>query len=55
MDEIVRTKTGENQIRWMVVAKSKKYDSIRKLLLIETRGGEHLLRVLQQGSVSTNI
>jgi hypothetical protein len=28
MDEIIRTKTGENQIRWQVVAKSKKYDFI---------------------------
>jgi integrase len=54
MDETIRTKTGENQIRWQVVAKSKKYDSIRKLLLIETQG-EHFLRVLQLGTVSTNV
>ena len=54
MDEIVRIKTGENQIRWMVVAKSKKYDLIRARVLIETQG-EHLFRVLQQGTVSTNV
>ncbi|HXI72160.1 MAG TPA: tyrosine-type recombinase/integrase [Verrucomicrobiae bacterium] len=54
MDEIIRIKTGENQIRWMVVAKSKKYDLIRARVLIETQA-EHLFRVLQQGTVSTNV
>ncbi len=54
MDEIIRTKTGENRGRWMVVAKSKKYDAIRARLLIETQA-EHLLQVLQQGTVSTNV
>ena len=46
MDEIVRIKTGENQICWMVVAKSKKYDLIRARVLIETQA-EHLFRALQ--------
>ena len=54
MDEIVRIKSGENQVRWMVVAKSKKYDLIRSRVLIETQA-EHLFRVLQQGTVSTNV
>jgi len=54
MDEIIKTKTGENQIRWQVVAKSKKYDLLRTRLLIETQA-EHFLRVLQEGSVSTNV
>jgi integrase len=54
MDEIIRTKTGENQVRWRVVAKSKKYDAIRARLLIETQA-EHLLHVLQAGTVSTNV
>ena len=54
MDEIVSIKTGENQIRWRVVAKSKKYDSIRARVLIETQG-EHLFRVLREGTVSTNV
>jgi len=54
MDEIVRIKSGENQVRWMVVAKSKKYDLIRARVLIETQA-EHLFRVLQQGTVSTNV
>ncbi|MEI6197221.1 MAG: tyrosine-type recombinase/integrase [Verrucomicrobiota bacterium] len=54
MDEIIGTKTGENQVRWRVVAKSKKYDPIRNRLLIDTQA-EHLLHVLQQGTVSTNV
>ena len=54
MDEIIGIKTGENQTRWRVVAKSKKYDPIRNRLLIETQA-EHLLHVLQQGTVSTNV
>jgi len=54
MDEIICTKTGENQVRWRVVAKSKKYDPIRNRLLIDTQA-EHLLHVLQQGTVSTNV
>ena len=54
MDEIIRTKTGANQDRWMTCAKSKQFDSIRSRLLIETQA-EHLLHVLQKGTVSTNV
>jgi hypothetical protein len=35
-DEIIRTKTRENQIRWQVMARSKWFDPIRNRLLIET-------------------
>ncbi len=54
MEEIIKTKSGENQVRWQVVAKSKKYDSLRNRLLIETQA-EHLFRVLNEGTVSTNV
>ena len=54
MEEIIRTKSGENQVRWQVVAKSRKYDPIRNLLVVETQA-EHFLHVLQAGSVSTNV
>ena len=36
-DEIIRTKTGANQDRWMTCAKSKQFDSIRSRVLIETQ------------------
>ena len=54
MAEIINSKTGENQVRWQVVAKSKKYDSLRPRLLIDTQA-EHLFRVLNEGTVSTNV
>ena len=54
LDEIIRTKTGENQIRWMVMAKSKSLDPLRNRLLIETQA-EHLLHVLQCGKVAINV
>ena len=54
LEEIIRTKSGENQVRWQTTAKSKQLDSIRSLALIETRA-EHLLHVLQNGTVSTNV
>jgi integrase len=54
IDEIIRTKTGENQIRWQVMAKSKWFDPLRHRLLIETQA-EHLLHVLQCGKVAINV
>jgi integrase len=54
IDEIIRTKTGENQVRWQVMAKSKWFDSLRNRLLIETQA-EHLLHVLQCGKVAINV
>jgi integrase len=52
-EEIIRTKSGENQTRWKVMAKSKWFDPLRNRLLIETQA-EHLLHVLQCGKVSVN-
>jgi integrase len=54
LDEIIRTKTGSNQERWKVMAKSKWFNPIRNQLLIETRA-EHLLHVLQCGKVAINV
>jgi integrase len=54
MDEIIRTKRGENQVRWQVMAKSKWFDPLRHRLLIETQA-EHLLHVLQCGKVAINV
>ena len=54
LEEIIRTKTGENQIRWQVMAKSKWLDPLRDRLLIETQA-EHLLHVLQCGKVAINV
>ena len=54
IDEIIRTKSGENQIRWQVMAKSKWFDPLRHRLLIETQA-EHLLHVLQCGKVAINV
>ena len=54
MDEIVKTKTGENQHRWRTLVRSKPLDAIRSRLVIETQS-EHFLKVLQTGTVSTNV
>lgn len=54
LDEIIKSKRGANQDRWFRAAKDKAYDSIKGLALIETQA-EHLLKVLQIGTVSTNV
>ena len=54
MDEIVKTKQGSTQARWLTGIKDKAFDSIRKTPLIETQA-EHLLNVLSRGTVSTNV
>jgi hypothetical protein len=38
VDEIIKTKAGENQIRWQVMAKSKHFEPLLNRLLIETQG-----------------
>jgi len=49
-DEIIRTKTGETQKRWITASKSRSFDTIRNLVLIETQA-EHLLRVMNDGKM----
>ena len=50
----MKTKHGPTQERWQRAIKDKAFDGIRGLPLIETQA-EHLLRVLEKGTVSTNV
>jgi integrase len=54
MDEIPKLKTGQTRHRWFTAIKDKAFDSIRNLVVLETQA-EHFLKVLENGSVSTNI
>jgi integrase len=54
MDEIPKLKTGETRHRWLTAIKDKAFDSIRNLVVLETQA-EHFMKVLESGSVSTNI
>lgn len=54
MDEIPKLKKGQTQHRWLTAIKDKALDSIRNLVILETQP-EHFLKVLEGGSVSTNV
>jgi len=54
MEEIVKFKKGSTLQRWQTAVKDKAFDSIRNQPLLETQA-EHLLRVLEKGTVSTNV
>jgi len=54
MEEIVKTKQGATQYRWQTGIRDKAFDSIRAVTLIESQA-EHFLRVLEKGTVSTNV
>jgi integrase len=54
MEEIVKFKQGSTLQRWQTAIRDKAFDSIRDLALLETQA-EHLLRVLEKGTVSTNV
>jgi integrase len=54
MDEIPKLKTGDTHRRWLVAIKDKAFDSVRDRVVLETQA-EHFLKVLEEGSVSTNI
>ncbi len=54
MDEIPKLKQGETHHRWLTAIKDKAMDSIRDRVVLETQA-EHILKVLEEGSVSTNI
>src|SRR5882672_3094122 len=54
MDEIPKLKTGETQVRWFTAVKDRAFDSLRNLVVLETQA-EHFLKVLENGSISTNI
>ncbi len=54
MDETAKTKKGATYERWTRAMRDKAFDSIRTLPVLQTRA-EHFLRVLQDGTVCTNI
>jgi integrase len=54
MDEIPKLKTGETHHRWLTAIKDTALDTIRKVVVLET-SADHFLKVLENGSVSTNI
>ena len=54
MDAIVRQKTGSTKARWERAAKSKVFNSIRNLVVANTKADEFLV-VLGSGKVSTNV
>lgn len=54
MDEFTRAKTGRTHVRCERASREKPFDLLRGTKLIETRA-EQFFRVLQTGSVSTNI
>jgi len=54
MDEMTKTKTGSTHARHVVAMKDKAFDLIRNLPILETHSA-HFLKVLELGSVSTNV
>ena len=54
MDEIPKLKKGNTRQRWLTAIKDKAMDSVRNLVVLETHA-EHFLKVLENGSVCTNI
>ena len=54
MDVMATMKHGSTLKRWHTAVKDEAFDSIRHVSLLETRP-EHLLRVLTNGTVSTNV
>lgn len=54
MDELVKLKDGVTKVRWLVAIKSRDFDGLRHLPLLETRP-DHFLRALESRKVSTNV
>ena len=54
IETILDTKKGETLRRWLVAAKDKGLAKLAKMKLLDTRS-EHFLRVLTEGTVSTNV
>lgn len=54
LEEVIKTKRGPTRSRWEVARKDPAFDTIRDLTLLETRA-EHFLRVLEDGTVATNV
>ena len=54
IEEIIKLKKAENQLRWIRAAQDHAFDMIRNVLVINTPP-ELFLRVLEAGTVSTNV
>lgn len=54
LEELAKTKQGVTHDRWLRVLKDEAFTLIRELPLLETRP-EHLFRVMEAGTVSTNV
>src|SRR5208282_1784346 len=54
LDSLISTKQGANQHRWQVAARDKALAPLLSRIIIETPG-ELLLKVMQAGTVSTNV
>jgi integrase len=54
MDAILRTKTGNTKNRWERAIKSRMFDDIRNLIVVETKS-DAFLAVLNCGKVSANV
>jgi integrase len=54
MDAVVTTKSGATRDRWERAVKDHAFDRIRDVRILETRA-EHLLAVLDDGTVATNV
>ena len=54
LEELAKTKTGVTHERWLRVLKDEAFNLIRELPILETRP-EHLLNVMEVGTVSTNV
>lgn len=54
MAAIVQTKTGETKERWFRAIKDHAFDLIREQRILDTHS-EHLLAVLERGTVTTNV
>jgi integrase len=54
LEALTASKHGRNQERWQRAGKDGAFDLIRDLVIVETQG-ETFLKVLHQGTVSTNI
>ena len=54
MEEIIKTKRDETRERWLRASKDHAFNIIRHLPVFETRA-EHFLKVLESGTVATNV
>jgi hypothetical protein len=54
MDELFKLKEGATRHRWETAIKDKAFNSSRNLVVLETHA-EHFLKVLEDGTVATNV